>query len=421
VIECEVAVIGAGPYGLSVAAHLRRRGVDFRIFGAPMQNWRAMPKGMLLKSPGIGSSLSDPMSTLTLERYCASKGIPYSDHDGEHGVPVSLQTFVEYGLSFQSHLVPELCECTVERLAGKPGKFELYLDGGGRVTARSVVVAVGISYFDYTPPALSGLPRELVTHSREHSDLSRFAHREVIVIGAGQSALEISALLNEHGANVQLLVRGPHIKWHPAPTPGPPPRFAPPQTELGSGWKNWLYCNGVGVFHHLPQSVRRRIVQRALGPAGSWWLRERVEGRLPIRYGRSVRSAREQRGKICLSMAGPDGRSNEVYADHVIAATGYKADVTKLKFLDPDLLARLRRDGSAPKLSPNFESSVPGLYFTGLISATQFGPPMRFVFGAAYTARQIMQSLRPANAHSLQRTQKVTSAGSATAVKAEEI
>src|SRR5580692_4274627 len=66
------AIIGAGPYGLSLAAHFRRRGIPFRIFGRPMDSWRAhMPKGMLLKSDGFASNISDPDDQFTLGKFCA--------------------------------------------------------------------------------------------------------------------------------------------------------------------------------------------------------------------------------------------------------------------------------------------------------------------------------------------------------------
>jgi cation diffusion facilitator CzcD-associated flavoprotein CzcO len=56
----ETAIIGAGPYGLSIAAHFRSRGISFRVFGRPMDSWlRHMPKGMHLKSDGFASNLSD--------------------------------------------------------------------------------------------------------------------------------------------------------------------------------------------------------------------------------------------------------------------------------------------------------------------------------------------------------------------------
>jgi D-aspartate ligase len=327
---------------------------------------------------------------MTLAQYCSSRGLPY----GEHGMPIALQTFVDYALSFQRKLVPEVEQCAVVALAGTLGGFELQLDTGERVTARRVVLAVGTTYFGYLPDQLSILPRELVTHSRDHSDLTKFAQREVTVIGGGQSALETAALLKEHGARVQVLVRAPSLAWNPPPSVRTDVwRLSRPQSALGRGWKAWFYCNGPRVFQHLPLQFRSIAVERALGPAGAWWLKDRVLGRLPVLCGRVVREAREKGGRICLSLSCADGRTNEITADHVIAATGYKVKVDSLSFLDPGLSHRLRREGSAPALSPEFESSVAGLYFTGLAAATRFGPSMRFVFGAEFAARRITSAL----------------------------
>ena len=387
----EVVVVGAGPYGLSIAAHLRQRGVAFRIFGIPMENWRsAMPKGMFLKSEGAGSNLSDPARALTLARHCALTGLPYSDQ----AMPIPLDTFVDYGLAFQRTLVPELEECTVVALAEKLGAFELRLDTGERVKARRVIVAVGTTYFGQLPDPLTNLPRELVSHSRDHADLAKFAHRDVVVIGGGQSALETAALLKEHGASVRVLVRGHSVAWNPPPcAPTALGRLSRPQSALGLGWKAWFYCHGPGVFQYFPQKLRSKVVQRVLGPAGAWWLKDRVVGNLLVLCRHMVQGARETGGRVCLSVAGGDGQKNEIFADHVIAATGYKVDVGALPFLDAGL-KQTRREGTVPVLSPNFESSVPGLYFTGLASANQFGPSMRFVIGADYTARKIASAIR---------------------------
>src|SRR5580704_12695153 len=96
--KCRVAIIGAGPYGLSIAAHLKACGVDFRIFGSPMHTWTTqMPEGMRLKSEGFASSLYAPDSAFTLRDYCREQCIPYADL----GLPVPLETFVAYGLRFQ--------------------------------------------------------------------------------------------------------------------------------------------------------------------------------------------------------------------------------------------------------------------------------------------------------------------------------
>ena len=104
-VPVEVAIVGAGPYGLSIAAHLQGSGVAFRIFGPPMETWREhMPAGMLLKSDGFASSLSDPGSEFTLKHYCEQNQIPYDDTR----VPVKLRTFVEYCMAFQRRFVSNL-------------------------------------------------------------------------------------------------------------------------------------------------------------------------------------------------------------------------------------------------------------------------------------------------------------------------
>jgi FAD-dependent urate hydroxylase len=388
----EVVVIGAGPYGLSIAAHLRRRGIAFRIFGVPMENWRsAMPKGMFLKSEGDASDLSDPTQVLTLSHHYALSGLPYR----EQGMPIPLDTFVDYGLAFQRTLVPEVEECKVLTLTEKAGEFELRLDTGEKVTPRRVIVAVGTTYFGRMPNLLTNLPRELVSHSSDHADLAKFAHRDLVVIGGGQSALEAAALLHEGGASVRVLVRAPFVRWNPSPCLQTAlDRFTHPPSALGGGWRAWFYCHGSGMFQYFPQNFRAYVVKRALGPAGAWWLKDRVVGKLPVLCCHVVQGARETGGRACLSVADGDGQGREIFADHVIAATGYQVDIGALAFLDTGLKEKLRRAGTVPVLSRNFESSVPGLYFTGLASANQFGPSMRFVFGADYAARRIASAMR---------------------------
>ena len=123
----EVAIVGAGPYGLSIAAHLRKRGLSFRIFGPAMDTWSShMPKGMCLKSDGFASDLYDPDGALTLKKYCAERGIPYADM----GIPVRLETFTEYGLAFRDRLVPELENKQVVGIKRTPDGFSVTLDSG---------------------------------------------------------------------------------------------------------------------------------------------------------------------------------------------------------------------------------------------------------------------------------------------------
>lgn len=208
---CEIAIIGAGPHGLSMAAHLAARNIPHRIFGKAMETWATqMPRGMLLKSDGFATSLYDPGRTFTFERYCREWNIPYADL----GTPPRLEDFVDYGRAFQRRLVPHLEEVMVKSLEHDGSCYRLRLETGAHCTARAVVVAAGISHFAALPRALSDLPQGLVTHTSEHNDLDAFKGRKVAVIGAGASAADVAGLLHEAGAEVHLIARGSLIPFH---------------------------------------------------------------------------------------------------------------------------------------------------------------------------------------------------------------
>ncbi len=200
----DTAIIGAGPYGLSLAAHLRADHTDFVIIGRPMDAWmNHMPEGMLLKSDGFASNLYDPAGELTLAKFCQERGIEYRDTF----IPVRLETFVNYGLAFAKRFAPELKNALVVSLARAPGGFKLITDDGDVVIARRVVVASGVGPFQYTPPQLSGLDKAHASHSYDHHKLSGFANRRVAVIGGGSSAIDLAGLLRDHGCESHLICR----------------------------------------------------------------------------------------------------------------------------------------------------------------------------------------------------------------------
>jgi len=396
----EVAIVGAGPYGLSLAAHLRSAGVSVRQFGLPMQLWKDfMPRGMFLKSQGFASNLSDPHHTHTLEAFCEATGRPYASY----GLPVPLDTFVAYGEWFRAELVPDVEEVLVTDISRRDGGFELSLANSECLRARKVVVAIGVEAFSHVPEPLSALPPSVCTHSSAHTDLGAFRGRQVIVVGGGQSALESAALLHESGCSVTLVAREAKLAWNGVPLPPDRPlrqRLKEPESGLGSGWATWFYSNHPGLFRHLPRSTRVQRARTALGPAGANWLRGRLEGQFPAFAGQSVRWAKELDGGVRLGLSGADGGSRELAADHVIAGTGYRTDITRLTFLGDRLLSGLRTvPGTGSSLvGRDYQSSVPGLYFIGPAVAPTMGPVMRFVFGSEHAATAVARRLAGSSA-----------------------
>lgn len=391
--QSNVAIVGAGPYGLSVAAHLRSHGVSFRIFGKPMFTWREqMPTGMSLKSDGFASSLSDRGETYTIKTFCEEQGIPYDDRR----VPVSLETFIAYGHSFQKRLVPELEDTLVTRIDQTADGFRLQLDNGDTAFANRVVLAVGISHFHYIPDVLTHLPSEYLSHSYEHKDPAKLRGKEVTVIGSGASAMDLATLMHESGTAVTMIGRRSALKFHNPPSPNPPSLWKKirwPQTGIGPGWKSRFFTDAPIAFHALPEDTRLSIVQRYLGPSAGWWLRDRFVGHVPHKLGLTPLGAEIRDGKIHLELKDQTNATSVHVTDHIIAATGYRVDLRRLTFLSPELASKINSVQHTPVLSSAFQSSVPGLYFVGVASANCFGPVMRFAFGAAFTAKRISRHL----------------------------
>jgi thioredoxin reductase len=375
-----VVVIGAGPHGLAATAYLRHAGVETAIFGESMAFWREhMPVGMLLRSALRATNIASPERTLSLDRW--------SEETGREVVfPLPLPDFIDYAEWYREQVAPDLDRRKVERIELDDDNFRLLLSDGEEIRADRVGVAAGIAPFPRIPRTLASLPRELVSHSSQHSDLSHFRNRRVAVLGAGQSALESAALLKESGADVQVIHRKPAIKWLAGPPPAAKekrrrrPKLSVAPTDLGGPKASWLSASP-DIFRRFPRSLQETIAFRAIGPAGGHWLRERVEG-IPIAAGRSLDAVQARNGSVMLTLS--DGSDLEV--DHLLLGTGYEIDVRKYEFLGKELADAIKTVDGYPVLGPGLESSVPGLHFLGAPAAYSFGPVMRFVTGTWYSA-----------------------------------
>jgi thioredoxin reductase len=284
----------------------------------------------------------------------------------------------------------------VAHVAGQAYDFAVTLADGQRVVADRVIIAIGLTCFAYIPPVLASLPPALAAHTSAVTSFAAFKGRDVAVIGAGQSALEAAALLREGGARPQLLVRKRSIHWM-SRVPHSRSlwrRLRSPISSLGSGPKAWALAHFPGAMHHLPAAWRARLVKKHLPPEGAWWLRERVENRMPVHTGTTVDEAREADGRVALRLrVANESRERRLRVDHVIAGTGYDIDVERLVFLHPTLRNSIQRLGRGPRLNAIFETSVPGLGVIGPASAMSFGPLFRFVAGSEYTAQVVSTHL----------------------------
>jgi len=390
----DTVIVGAGPYGLSIAAHLRAADLPFQIFGSTLESWRAfMPAGMVLKSEPFASNLWDPGRRFTLERFAEERKLPYQ-HSGR---PLSLADFLDYAEWFRQRAVGEPNPARVQRITGGAGEFTLEFAGQSPIRARHVILATGHMPFRYVPQELAGLAEPLSFHSTRIGDVRAFSGRDVTIVGAGQSALESAALLHEAGAAVRLIARTDHIIWNPAPSAKQRSfidTIRQPESGLGFGWRSVAVCELPQVFRRLfPAEKRHRFVAGSWGPTGAWWLRERFENRINTMLGGRIRSASPAGSRVRLVVEQPSGLS-EIETDHVICGTGFKVDMDRMELLDSSLRSSIAREGAAPLLDAHFETSMAGLFIVGIASAPTFGPVMRFMFGAKHVAPVLARHLR---------------------------
>jgi FAD-dependent urate hydroxylase len=382
----DVTILGAGPYGLATAAALRSAGLTVSVHGTPMSFWENnMPTGMLLRSPYAGSSIGDPSGPLSLDAYAADTGT-------ELDRPMPLQQFIGYGRWVQRGGVPDVDGRRVVDVDRDDGGFQLLLEDGEEVSTSRLVVAAGIGYFPHVPELFEGLPPELVSHASAHRDLTRWRGLRVLVVGAGQSALESAALLRESGAAVRVTARAGVVHWlgqRPwLRSLGPVSSLLYAPAEVGPP----LLCQLVqlpGIVHRLPPDRRHQLDHRAIRPAGAAWLRPRVVGVLPLSTGRDVVGVRRAGDRVAVTF---DDGQDDVF-DHVLLGTGYRVDITRYPFLSRRLLSEIRRVDGYPILGRGFESSVPGLHFVGAPAAGSFGPLMRFVAGSSFASAEISRAL----------------------------
>ena len=379
-----VAIVGAGPYALATAAHLRHAGVEAQLYGEVMGFWRTMPAGMLLRSYRRASNIADPEGALTLAGFERAVGRRVPS-------PIALADFIEYGEWFARESALAVDPRFVTRLARANGGFTLELADGGAVAADRVVLATGIAPYPWMPPLYDGIDPARVSHTSAHGDYGAFGGRRVAVVGGGQSALEAAVLLNEAGAETELIVRRPALRFLRGEqlydTGSRVSDILYPGWGVGPPGLNWVMGRPV-LFRLLPAPLAAPLARRAIRPAGAAWIQPRLAAGVRVSASREVTAATAAGEQLAITL--DDG--SERVVDHLLLGTGYRIDLARCAYLDDSLRREIRLTGSFPRLSAAFESSVRGLHLVGAPAAASAGPGMRFVSHTDFVARAITRA-----------------------------
>lgn len=356
-----------------------------------------MPIGMFLRSNWTATQIADPNGALTLEAYQDATGDRLPPGSGTAARPVPIETFVRYGQWYQREAVPNLDRRKVTTIEKDTNGFRVLVEDGDEVISRRVVVAVGIGSFAWIPAEFQHLPVELAAHTSKHRDLNKFAGKDVLVIGSGQSALESAALLHEGGVgHTEVIGRARVIHWlggvasrtlhHGMGKFVKKLLYAP--TDVGPAGISQLMARP-NLVRKLPRWLQDRLRKRSVRPAGARWLVERLRD-VPIKLGAKVVSAEAVGDRVRVKL--DDGSERTV--DHVLLGTGYKVDVSKYELFSPEIKQSMNRNNGFPILKPGLETSIDGLHILGAPAVWSFGPLMQFVSGARYASAALVRSVQ---------------------------
>jgi cation diffusion facilitator CzcD-associated flavoprotein CzcO len=384
----DVAVVGAGPYGLAVAAACAAAGRSAVVFGPPMETWRQMPAEMELRAAWREMALTRAGAPGSLEEWCESTGV--TPHE-----PMTVTEFIVYATWFAERYVADRVHAMVTSIErGEEGSLSVHA-GGGAWRVSDVVVAPGIGPFPHVPEVFADAIEDARVGFAAGSEPTEDEGLRVAVIGAGQSAVEAAAAAVRSGAETTLVARST-VHWfadhEPSHPRGPLQRrlFELAYTAVGYGPPplNRLVLHP-DLFARLPVALRRRLTGRLLRPGASPWLREGVVGKATIEEGVEVTAVSCGENAVRLTLS--DGRALEF--DRVLLGTGYRFRLDRLGFLSAELRDRIRVEGGWPVLDHAFRCTEPRVRLVGYPAEGRFGPIARFVLGVPFTAARIAATL----------------------------
>lgn len=377
--ETDVLIIGAGPFGLCLAAHVQQLGLDYVMAGKPMEFWEQnMPKGMYLRSACDWHL--DVSGEHTIEHFLAQQHLTPADVE-----PLPLEFYLSYVEWFQEQKQLNNLPIYVQQLDQQDdGSFTVQMEDGSLIRAQKVVIAVGFKYLVNVPEDLLAiLPAGHFAHTCDFVDLEQMRGKSCLILGGRQSAFEWAALLAEAEAKaIHLVYR------HDTPA------FA----EADWSWVNKIVDamgDDPGWYRNLSE-VEKKEVSYQLWAEGRLklepWLKDRVSGE-NVHWWPNTRMA--------TSSVQPDGTINvqldsgdQMVVDQIILATGYKAAVARVPFLQSgNILPLLAVEDGFPILDESFQTNLPGLFITSLLAGRDFGPFFGFTVSVRSSAKLIGRGL----------------------------
>jgi cation diffusion facilitator CzcD-associated flavoprotein CzcO len=364
----DLLVVGAGPYAYSAAAFARDNGIDTHVLGRPMAFWRdQMPADMFLRS-GPDWHL-DGSGTYTFEAFFEDRGLRPEDHD-----PIPRELFLDYTEWFREQTSLEVDERLVTELTTPDGGFLATLDDGSTITAEKVLAAPGIRHFVNLPEWYDALPPDRRAHTSELVSFDDLAGARVVIIGGRQSAYEWAALLCDHGAaRVDVVHRHPtpdfaKVSW----------AFVDPYVDRTLAQRGWW--RQLSTLEQ--QAIAAEFWQVGRLTLEPWLVPRLAPDVVTSHPGCTVVEVVPGERDVALTLS--DG--TPLAADHVVLASGYRADLPRVPYL-AGVLDRVSVTDGFPDLTEGFETSLPGLYVTGFASTRDFGPFYGFTKGCESSAR----------------------------------
>ncbi|HWF90582.1 MAG TPA: NAD(P)-binding domain-containing protein [Pyrinomonadaceae bacterium] len=375
--ETDLLVIGAGPFGLAVAAQASHVSIEHLVVGRPMEFWRkSMPAGMYLRSACDWHL--DPAGIHTIEKFLEERGQTAKDVE-----PLSLEFYLSYAEWFQKQKRITTLPLQIERLEVADDGFTAITAAGDTIHARNVVIAPGFTHFTNIPAELkSRLPAGRFIHTCDFVDFSAARDRRYLIIGGRQSAFEWAALLVEAGARAVYIT---HRHDSPAFAEADWSWVSPLVDAIGDD-PNW--------FRRLSQAEKDDVNHR-LWAEGRLkvepWLEARLNNdRVRVLPRTEVVECVENDGELRTTLS----NGETITCDQIILATGYKVDITRLPILAAgNILDPLDTRNGFPVLDDHFQTSIKGLFITSMPATQDFGPFFGFTIAVRVSAKLICDAV----------------------------